>query len=295
MHRKRSSMAIEGKHSYDHIVYSATIPGIVYAIHKAQLGKSVLLLNHYGFPGGSITESLACRQYVHVNSLSPIVRRIFNSLLHEKNAVTVLDDNGFCFDPEAVKKILQELLETAKVQQLYHVLPVRLSPLEDETCQMELSAKEGPIHLSACTIFDASDEQLLSVLSGESGEVKQNVFNLFVHCETKPDFNTIIPKSLIKVSQCRYWASFELPLHHGGTAESTMQEMIDRISESLQKQNGRIQLLPVRPGYTAYTEFRKISRIGGLIKLTDVIQKTNPQHFVFTNAAILESKLDSVK
>lgn len=293
--RKRNSMVPEEKHIYDYIVYGATIPGIVYAVHMAEQGKSVLLLNHYGFPGGSITESLACKQYVHLNSLTPIVHKIFNALIHEKNALTVLEDNGYSFDPEAVKKILQELLESSSVKLLYHVLPVKVANPDGNVPQIELSAKEGIISLSGRTIFDASDEQLLSMLSGAEKRVPQRVFNLFMHSEKTPVFSSTIPTSLIKVSQNRYWASFELTNQESGNAENMMQEVIDSISETLQKQDGRIQLLPVCPGYTAYADFINSSRMNGLKKLTDVIQKTNPQYFVFTNAALMESKLDSGK
>lgn len=285
----------EDKNIYDYIVYGATIPGIVYAVHFANRGKSVLLLNHYGFPGGGITESLACKQFVHTNSLTPIVRSVFDKLMHEKNAVTVLDDNGYCFDQEAVKKVLQELLESSGVNLLYHVLPVNISHLAENAIQIELSAKEGIHTVSGKTVLDASDEQLLSVISGIKGQAHQRVFNLFIHSEKTPVFHTTIPKLLIKVSQNRYWASFELPQSDGAGIESSMQEEIDTISNALQEQDARIQLLPVRPGYTAYMDFSDNGRVDGLIQLTDLIQKTNPQHFVFTNAAMLESRLSSGK
>jgi flavin-dependent dehydrogenase len=288
-------MASEEKHIYDYLVYGATVPGIVYAVHMANQGKSVLLLNHYGFPGGSITESLACRQYVHINSLTPLVRKIFNSLVHEKNAVTVLEDNGYCFDPEAVKKVLQELLESSSVNLLYHVLPVKVFNTEENVVQIDLSAKEGMYRVGGKTVLDASDEQLLSALSDMPEQVHQRVFNLFIHSEKTPVIKAIIPRSLIKVSHNRYWASFEIPQRDGVSVEGIMQEEIDVIASTLQEQDARIQLLPVRPGFTAYTDFNKGSFMSGLIKLTDLIQKTNPQYFVFTNAAMLESRLDSGK
>lgn len=288
-------MPAENIMTYDYIVYGATIPGIVYAVHFANRGKSVLLLNHFGFPGGGITESLACKQFVHTNSLTPIVRSIYNKLMLEKNAVTALEDNGYCYDPEAVKKVLQELLESSGVNLLYHVLPVKISHPAKKDIQIELSAKEGVYTVSGKTILDASDEQLLSVISGIKGKSHQRVFNMFIHSEKTPVFQTTIPKLLIKVSPNRYWVSFEIPQSDGNSIESVMQEEIDAISNVLQEQDARIQLLPVRPGYTAYMDFSDSCRMDGLIKLTDLIQKTNPQHFVFTNAAMLESGLTSGK
>ncbi len=46
------------KNKYKNIVYGASIKGIVKSIELMQEGNSVLLLNKFGFTGGSITEAL---------------------------------------------------------------------------------------------------------------------------------------------------------------------------------------------------------------------------------------------
>ena len=284
-------MIVGKNHIYDFVVYGATVSGIVYAINKAKQNKSVLLVNHYGFPGGSITESLSCRQYVHVNSLTPIVRQIFGELLIEKNATVALEDNAYCFDPETVKKVLQEMLESSTVHLLYHVIPTRIISLPQGEIQVTLSAKEGMLDIKGNTVFDASDEQFLSVLSGTPQLSRQRILNIVVHSRKFLSSDSLSCKKIVKISEDRYWVSLELP-SNGGRVKDVMQEEINKMSERLRPLNARIQLLPIRPGDGSYPDFENSRSVEGMIRLTDIIQKTNPQHFAFTNAATLESMID---
>lgn len=60
--------------TYDYIIYSASLAGVLTAIDLSNKGHSVLLLNFYGFMGGSITESLNCYQFVDENNLNGSVK-----------------------------------------------------------------------------------------------------------------------------------------------------------------------------------------------------------------------------
>jgi hypothetical protein len=285
-------MMAEKNNIYDYIVYGATIPGIVYAMSKARQNKSVLLVNHYGFPGGSITESLSCRQYIHVNSLTPIVRQIFSALLEERSAVTALEDNGYCFDPEAVKKVLQELLEASTVHLLYHVIPTQVIASQQGGIQITLSAKEGMLDIKGKVVFDASDEQFLSLLSSEPKLIQQRILNVIVHSKNVLSTDSLNCKRLVKISEDRYWVSFDL-FGNGRLEEDVMQEKINKISEKLSQHNARIQLLPIRLGYGSYPDFENNRSVEGIVRLTEIVQKTNPQYFAFLNAATLESLIAS--
>jgi hypothetical protein len=286
-------MPKESTHIFDHIVYGASIPGIVYALNKMKQGQSVLLLNHYGFPGGCITESLACRQYVHANSLTPHVSRIFEMLLNETNGTIADEDNAYWFDPEVVKMVLQEVIESSNISLLFHVLPLRVGNLRHGETQIELSAKEGIIHVTGRTVFDATDEQYLSLLSVKKRPVPKQVLNVVLLFKNAPSIESIGARSVMKLSENRYWASFDLSGNSEEKGKDAMQEAVDTISERLAVQNGKIQLLPVRPGYAAYPDIDCAIGKNGVSQLTNIIQKTNPQHFVFANAVMLETRLNS--
>ncbi|HSL88726.1 MAG TPA: FAD-dependent oxidoreductase, partial [Ignavibacteriaceae bacterium] len=116
---------------YDYIIYSASLAGVLTAIDLSNKGKHVLLLNFYGFTGGSITESLNCYQNINEIDLIESAKKIFDKIKKSKHGILYEDKNYFIINPETIKIVLQEELENSKVDLLFHVVPFYLTQQYD--------------------------------------------------------------------------------------------------------------------------------------------------------------------
>lgn len=85
----------EIKSKYDVIVAGAGIAGISAAIKAAQLGASVLLIEHYGFVGGMSTAGMVSPFMKHKVNDEILVRGIFEELENEMINRNGMIDNGF--------------------------------------------------------------------------------------------------------------------------------------------------------------------------------------------------------
>ena len=282
-------MIIKNDTVYDYIVYGATIPGIVFAVSKARQNNSVLLLNHYGFAGGSITESLSCRQVVNPKWLSKITRQIFDGLLLEKNGVLPVAKNEFMVDPEAVKKVLQNRLDSEKIELLYHITAAQISRQRDDLVHIDLLAKEGLVTVTGKTVLDTTDDQYLSSLRyNVPGRRIRQRLNLIILSEQSISFGAFKPKALTKIGKNRYWISIDLPETHEFEMGNVLQKAIDEISEILQACNGRIQVLPICADALNYPDSQGREQSEHILRLPELIKSLSIEYCVFANASSLE-------
>ena len=112
--------------TYDYIIYSASLTGVLSSIDLSKKGHSVLLLNFYGFMGGSITESLNCYQFVDENNLNGSVKNIFDIIKKTRHGLLFQSADGFVLNPETIKIILQAEIENSNVDLLFHIVPFYL-------------------------------------------------------------------------------------------------------------------------------------------------------------------------
>ncbi|MEJ5262549.1 MAG: FAD-dependent oxidoreductase [Ignavibacterium sp.] len=85
----------ELKSKYDIIVAGAGIAGISAAVKAAQLGASVLLIEHYGFVGGMSTAGMVSPFMKHKVNDEILVRGIFEDIENEMINRKGMIDNGF--------------------------------------------------------------------------------------------------------------------------------------------------------------------------------------------------------
>lgn len=230
--------------TYDYIVYSASLAGIVTAIDLSNKGKSVLLLNFYGFMGGSITESLNCYQFVDEISLDGEVKYFFDKIKITMHGVLYQSGNKFILNPETIKIILQEEIENSNVDLLFHIVPFYLKQKEDHV-SLSVTGKEGIFHVKAKKIIDASDEYDLLKLENVKRSLEEIYYNLFI-TGLKDDqwqsFGHI--KKFIKLGDNRYWVSLNIPKPSNEFfIENTSQKILNQFEELVQKCSGRIQLV----------------------------------------------------
>jgi hypothetical protein len=85
----------ELKSQYDVVVAGAGIAGISASVKAAREGVSVLLVEHYGFPGGMSTAGMVSPFMKHSVNGVPLVRGVFEDLENEMRSRNGMIDNGF--------------------------------------------------------------------------------------------------------------------------------------------------------------------------------------------------------
>lgn len=230
--------------TYDYIIYSASLAGVSTAIDLSIKGNSVLLLNFYGFMGGSITESLNCYQIIDENSLNGAAKNLFDTIKKAKHGILYQSGNEFILNPETIKIILQEEIEHSNVDLLFHIVPFYLNQKEDHI-EFSVTGKEGIFHIKGKTIIDATDEFDLLKLENANRSLKEIYYNLFLTGLKDDQWQSF--KNLnkyIKLDDNRYWVSLSIPKPDNEFfIENTSQKILNQFEEVVQKSDGRIQLV----------------------------------------------------
>lgn len=230
--------------NYDYIIYGASIPGSLLVAELIQLGKSVLILNEYGFPGGSLTESLNC--YQSVNSFSPKVEKVIDKINENKPGTFNKTDDGIFFNPESVKFAIQKILDESKVDLLYHVKIVELRS-ESNNVQVKVSGKEGELNFNCGRLIDATDGHLLSNIISENSLPKNIEYNLITSGVKEADCKSLpYVNRLLSLDDGRVFLNFKYDISENLFIENFIQSEISKIDELLKMQGGRIQLLPAQ-------------------------------------------------
>lgn len=230
--------------TYDYIIYSASLSGVITALDLSNKGKSVLLLNFYGFMGGGITESLNCYQIINENHLNEAAKDIFNKIRNTKHGILYQDKNDFIINPETIKIVFLEELEKSNVDLLFHIVPFYLKQKEGFV-EVSLTGKEGIFHVSGNTIIDASDEYDLIKLQNVKRRLNALYYNMFL-TGLKDDawYNFELIYKFNKLDDDRYWVSVKIPKPENEfLIENQSQKIVNEFEHIVQKSGGRIQLL----------------------------------------------------
>ncbi len=230
--------------TYDYIIYSASLAGVLTAIDLSIKGNSVLLLNFYGFMGGSITESLNCYQIIDENRLNGAAKNLFDTIKKAKNGILYQSGNEFILNPETIKIILQEEIEKSNVDLLFHIVPFYLKQREDHV-EFSVTGKEGILHIKGKTIIDASDEFDLLKLENAKRSLKGIYYNIFltgIKDNRWQGYEHI--NKFIMLDDKRFWVSLNIPKPENEFfIENASQKILNDFEEVVQKSGGRVQLV----------------------------------------------------
>lgn len=230
--------------TYDYIVYSASLAGVLAAIDVSKKGYSVLLLNFYGFMGGSITESLNCYQAIDEKSLAGSVKNLFDKIKAAKHGILYQSVNDYVLNPETIKIILQEEVENSNIDLLFHIVPFYLQQREDYV-EFSITGKEGIFHIKGEKVIDASDEFDLLKLENANRSLKGIYYNLFLTGLKDDQWQSFkhVNKH-IKLDDNRYWVSLNIPKPDNEFfIENASQKILNQFEEIVQESKGRIQLI----------------------------------------------------
>lgn len=230
--------------TYDYIIYSASLAGVLIAIDLSKKGNSVLLLNFYGFMGGSITESLNCLQIVDDNGLDKSTKNIFYKIKNAKHGILYQSGNEIVLNPETIKIILQEEIEKSNIDLLFHIVPFCLKP-KDQFVELSLTGKEGIFNIKGKTIIDTSDEFDLLKLKNVKRSVKEIYYNIFLTGLKDNQWQRFEHiNKFIKLDDNRYWVSLKIPKPENEFfIENASQKILNDFEDVVQKSKGRVQLI----------------------------------------------------
>ncbi|MGE5508060.1 MAG: FAD-dependent oxidoreductase [Chitinophagales bacterium] len=155
---------------YDVVVAGGGTAGAVAAIAAARKGVSVLLLEQYGFLGGTATAGLVSPlMTAHVDGqplVTGISAEIRQRLAAEGNAGRDRSGNDGWFNPEALKFVLEDLALEAGVELLYHSWVV--GPVVDGQAVQGLffESKSGRQTVAAKVVVDATGDADVAARAG---------------------------------------------------------------------------------------------------------------------------------
>ncbi len=234
---------------YDYIIYGSSIAGAALALKKSSDGKSVILINRFGFPGGSVTEALSCLQKLEPGNLIGKTKELFERLAARNDSFFSNKNGIYIVNSESVKMELQLMLEESDTELLFHVVPVSIDFNDTSKISLTLAAKEGSIILSSKKIIDASEEYDLSALmpSTFKRDLLARRFNIFI---TRPDDTRFLSLGILpqseRLNDGRFWLSLDAGQKEDFSAETDIHETLEKFGNILFESNSRIQILPVR-------------------------------------------------
>lgn len=286
---------------FDYIIYPANLIGCVTAITKSNEGAEVLLLNNYGFPGGELTHSLCCNQFLDDKIISGKTLEIYNQIVEEKNSIVYRHLNQVIINPETIKYVLQYVLEKNKIDLLFHVVPTRIEKSES-TNKIILSGKEGQLSFSAKKIIDCSENISLMKIDGISRKLIKANFNLFVSKSVSGGFNYDLSKDeeivhhhsvkkFVHLFDLRFWVSLNIPVDKDELfLENQAQKILNEYEKFLLTKSARLQLIAPQTyrKYEAKTlpDFSEsVTHTNSLIENELSIEQT------FIKSALVEKKL----
>jgi hypothetical protein len=227
---------------YDHIIWGASIKGVFRAAELSRQGKSVILLNKFGFPGGKVTESLASlfqknETVLNENMLSAIRKKRFGVLFEDRQWLLL--------HPEAVKRSLLETLDNMQAEYLFHVIPISVD--ENDFIELKLFGRQGHFSVFGKEIHDLSDDRQLNFPSGK----KVLKTDLLIHCFITGALPVILPGFNILrrfETPIGLFCSFSLKNIPFGKADQAFNAELDRLARYIWKDHGaRLLMLPVQP------------------------------------------------
>lgn len=227
------------KNRFDHIVIGASLPGIIHAVTLASAGRSVLLTNPFGFPGGSITELLNCAQTADRTALHGTTRDVFDAVGTDRFAPTILN-------PESMKYALQQTIERPAVTPLFHVVPKRIATGPDGSVTVSLLAKEGLLEMSAPAVTDATESFEAAVLWGASRSIVRRSIHLFTtppRNEQFLQFRNI--RSAVRLYDGRYFLTLDIHSRDELFQEHEAHRLLDELRITLEASGARLHVLPL--------------------------------------------------
>lgn len=145
------------------IVAGGGMAGIAAAIAAARNGAKTLIVEKFGFLGGTATAGLMHMAYAPFNSISGIGKEIFSKMLEIEGAKDAI---LLPFDPEKFKNITLNMAIEAGVDFLFHSIVVDTIMIQNQVKGLVIENKSGRMALLSNVVIDATGDGDVAAKAG---------------------------------------------------------------------------------------------------------------------------------
>ena len=178
---------------YDVLVVGAGSAGTTAAVAAARAGARTLLVDRFGFLGGTSTAVLDTFYAFYTPGRHPekvvsgipdeVVARLTERGMAFERPNTYGAGTGITYDPETLKRVWDELTTEAGVRTLLHTFAFGVSVEDGRVIGVEVATKSGVRRLRASVVVDASGDADVCALAGAPfeppGEGVQSLSTVF--------------------------------------------------------------------------------------------------------------------
>ena len=178
---------------YDVLVVGAGSAGTTAAVAAARTGARTLLVDRFGFLGGTSTAVLDTFYAFYTPGQRPekvvagipdeVVSRLTVRGMAFERPNTYGAGTGITYDPETLKRVWDELTAEADVRTLLHAFAFAVSVEDGRVAGVDVATKSGVRRLEAAVVIDASGDADVCALVGAPfeppGEGVQSLSTVF--------------------------------------------------------------------------------------------------------------------
>ena len=162
---------MDKKRRYDMIVAGGGLTGVAAALAAARRGRSVLIVEQYGFlggaPGHSYVNPFMCHTIVTASGEKVAVNTgIFTEILTRLDELGGLMPDRSTFNEEILKLVLDRMTLEAGVTSLFHCFVTGVEKKGGKLTAVTVVGKSGEMTLEADYFLDATGDADLAVLAG---------------------------------------------------------------------------------------------------------------------------------
>jgi len=139
--------------------------GVATAIAAARNDADTLLIERYGFLGGTMTAGLVNPFMTFYAGEEQIVHGIFQEMLDRLGAMNGYDEKTKSFDVEVMKIVLDQMIEEAGVKPLLHTCVIGTSMNANTIRGVEIHNKSGRKTVSGEVLVDATGDGDVAVMA----------------------------------------------------------------------------------------------------------------------------------
>ncbi|PWJ43815.1 FAD-dependent oxidoreductase [Sediminitomix flava] len=226
---------------YDIIINKATLNGVALALEKANLGESVLVINQYGFCGGSMTENFAL---LTLKDISEAELALVDEMKKERGAVLFESEEDIFFNPETVKSFLLKKLQHSNISLLFHASPFNIE-MEEGGVKISVMTKDGKRTIEGKKLVDTSETKDLEKVNGEYQKVlSYSIHPILTGGLNSYDLQTAKVLKSKELNDGRVWIDLNFEANTLSEAEVKAHHVMTELTKQLNKENKRIQLAP---------------------------------------------------